>query len=139
LLASFEELQRKNKLSTDEMLRYMDITTLLRDAKTEHAVKILTDEQDKLREISGLTNKQTETFISLNKQIVENAPVTAQAISDQGNAYVDVLDEVKKLNVAERERLTAQTGEVLIAETRKQTKELEKQKALTEEINSKEK
>lgn len=134
LIASFEELQVKNKLSTDEVLRYMDIMNELKDAESEEAIKALTEEQEKLLEKSGLTNEEMEEFLSLNDQVIEKSPETAKAISEQGNAYAETLDELKKLNDAERKRLTDDTYMAITNEIHKQRDNLEKQTKLQEEI-----
>ena len=133
-IAKYESLQKKNKLSTDEVLRYMDIMDELKDAKNEDAIKALTDEQQKLLKKSGLTNEEMSEFLGLNEKIIEKAPSTAKAISEQGNAYAGVLDELKKLNAAERERLVDDTYMAITQEMQKQEKNLEKQKTLQGEI-----
>ncbi|ONK21231.1 phage tail tape measure protein [Bacillus sp. VT-16-64] len=138
LIRQFEELKNKNKLSTDEMLRYMDIMTELKDAKNEETIKKLTDEQQELLKKSGLTNEEMEEFLGLNDQIVEKAPESAKAISEQGNAYAGVLDELKKLNEAERQRLTDDTYTALTSELDKQAKNLEKQAKIQSQIKEKE-
>jgi TP901 family phage tail tape measure protein len=102
----YDELQNKNKLSTSEVLRYMDIMDELKSAKNEDTIASLTEEQEKLREKSGLTNEEISEFLSLNETIVENSPSTAAAISEQGNAYVETADAARELNNVERERLT---------------------------------
>ncbi len=138
LIASFEALKDKNKLTTKEMLRYMDVMTKLKDAKTEEAIKKLTKEQEELLKKSGLTNEEMAEFLKLNGKLVETAPATAKAISEQGNAYAAVLSELKELNAAERQRLIDDTYMALTTEMDKQTKNLEKQKTLNDEINVKE-
>ncbi len=139
LIASFEELQNKNRLSTDEMLRYMDIMTELKNAKSEEAIKALTDEQGELLKKSGLTNGEMEKFLELNSQVVEKSPETAKAISEQGNAYASVLDELKQLNEAERARLTDDTYMALSSELDKQKRNLEDQAELQGQIGDLEK
>ena len=134
LIEQYETLQRKNQLSTDEILRYMDIMDELKNAKNEDAIKILTDEQQKLLEKSGLTNEEMLEFLGLNDQIIEKSPTAAKAISDQGNAYAGVLEELKKLNAAERQRLVDDTYMEITDEMRKQEKNLAKQKDLQSEI-----
>lgn len=138
LIQQFEKLKDKNKLSTDEMLRYMDIMTELKDAKNEETIKKLTEEQEKLLKKSGLTNEEMAEFLGLNDQIIEKAPESAKAISEQGNAYAAVLDELKKLNEAERQRLTDDTYMSLTSELDKQAKNLEKQEKLQGQIKDKE-
>lgn len=139
LISAFELLQQKNKLTTDEMLRYMDISSELKNAKTEEAIQALTEEQAKLLEKSGLTNEEMAEFLEMNGKLVETAPATAKAISEQGNAYAAVTDELKKLNKEERERLVDKTYRALTEEMEKQEKLLGKQRDINEEINKKEK
>ncbi len=134
-IAKFEELRDKNELTTGEVLNYMDVMAELKDAKTEDAIKALTDEQALLLEKSGLTNAEMEEFLSLNEVIVENAPATALAISEQGEAYAAVLSQVKELSAAERERLAADTYNALYEESKKIEDSLIEQAAIQSEIN----
>lgn len=138
-IVAFEQLKLKNKLSTDEMLRFMDISSELKNAKSEEAIKTLTDEQQKLFEKSGLTNDEMGRFLELNDTLVQKAPSTAKAISEQGNAYTHVLEELKKLNQEERTRLTNDTYAKLSTEIKKQEGLLTNQKKLTEAIKEDEK
>lgn len=137
-IARYDELQGKNKLTTDEVLRYMDIMDELKEAKSEEAIQKLTEEQNKLLEKSGLTNEEITEFLELNDVVVEKSPATAEAISEQGNAYAVTTEEVKKLSEAERARLTQDTYTLLTEEMDKQKQNLEKQAELQSEINTKE-
>ncbi len=101
----FENLQAKNQLTTDEVLRYMDIMDELEKNHSEETLKKLSEEQANLLEKSGFTNDEMEEFLSLNDTIVEKSPNTVNAISEQGNAYAQNLEEVKKLNEEERKNL----------------------------------
>lgn len=139
LIAQYEELQKKNQLSTDEMLRYMDIVDELKDTKGEEAIKALTDEQAKLLEKSGLTNEEMEKFLGLNDKIIEKSPSAAKAISEQGNAYANTLDELKKLNNMERQLLMEDTYKAVRNEMDKQESNLKRQVKLQNEIAEKEK
>lgn len=136
IIGKYEDLQTKNKLSSDEILRYMDIVDDLKNTKGEEAVKALTDEQSKLLKKSGLTNEEMKEFLELNDKIVEKAPSATKAISDQGNAYAGAVDELKKLNNAERERLVNDTYMAISDEMQKQQKNLEKQREIQNEIKS---
>jgi TP901 family phage tail tape measure protein len=136
LIGRFEELQRKNMLSTDEILRYMDIMDELKEAKSEEAIASLTDEQNELLEKSGMTNDEMQEFLDLNDEIIEKSPSTVEAISEQGNAYAGVLDELKKLNEYDRQILTQDTYLAITDELSNQTKNLEKQKELQQDISS---
>lgn len=139
LISQYEKLQKKNQLSTDEVLRYMDIVDELKNTKGEDAIKALTDEQAKLLEKSGLTNEEMGKFLGLNDKIIEKSPSAAKAISEQGNAYADTLEELKKLNDMERQRLTDDTYIAITNEMSKQEKNLKRQVDLQKEIAEKEK
>jgi TP901 family phage tail tape measure protein len=136
LISQYEKLQRKNRLSTDEILRYMDIMDDLKNAKGEDAIKALTDEQAKLLKKSGLTNKEMEEFLGLNDKIVEKSPNSVKAISEQGNAYAGVLDELKKLNAEQRKELVNDTFMSITKERQKQEKSIAKQRELLKEIDT---
>ncbi|MDR4318386.1 Phage protein [Niallia circulans] len=138
LISQYERLQKKNQLSTDETLRYMDIVDELKNTKGEDAIKALSDEQSRLLEKSGLTNKEMEEFLGLNDKIVEKSPSTTKAISEQGNAYAGTVEELKKLNDVERKRLVDDTYMAITNEMSKQSDNLEKQIRLQDEIKSKE-
>lgn len=139
LIASFEELQKKNKLSSDEMLRYMDIMTELEKTESEKAIKKLTDEQAELLKKSGLTNEEMERFLELNGKIVEKTPESSKAVSDLGNAYAATLDELKSLNEAERQRLADDTYLAVTRELDAQKRNLEEQAKLQRQIGDLEK
>src|SRR6185312_9341590 len=134
IIARYEDLQRENRLSTDEVLRYMDIMSELKDAKSEEAIAKLTEEQNKLLEKSGLTNEEMVEFSTLNGQIVEKSPETVSAISEQGNAYAENLEKLKELNQFERQRLTIETWDTITKEMDKQTENLDKQASLAKDI-----
>ena len=134
MIDRYEELELKNRLTTDEMLRYMDILSELKQTSGHEAVKELTKEQEQLLEKSGLTNDEMEEFIKLNGEIIERAPETEKAISDQGNAYALTADKVKELNNRERERLMIQAREELKKALENEVTLLEKQETLVKEI-----
>src|SRR5690625_2827311 len=134
MIDRYEELELKNRLTTDEMLRYMDILSELKQTSGHEAVKELTKEQEQLLEKSGLTNDEMEEFIKLNGEIIERAPETEKAISDQGNAYALTADKVKELNNRERERLMIQAREELKKALENEVTLLEKQETIDKEI-----
>ncbi|MFC4387524.1 phage tail tape measure protein [Gracilibacillus marinus] len=134
LITQYEELQSKNKLSTDEVLRYMDIASELKEAKTEEAIVALKKEQEKLLEKSTLTNKEMEEFLRLNGEIVDKTPTSVQAISEQGNAYAGVIDKVKELNEVEKNRLIDDTYESIKEGLDEHKQSLEEQREIQREI-----
>ncbi|GGJ48448.1 phage tail tape measure protein [Virgibacillus salexigens] len=134
----FDELQNKNKLSTDEVLRYMDIMNELKGAKNEDAIKALTEEQNKLLEKSGFTNEEMSEFLDLNEEIVDKSPKTAEAVSEQGNAYAETTEKVKELSEAKRAELAEETYQEIRSQMNEQKENLEERIELQNEINAKE-
>lgn len=99
LTSEYEELSKKNKLSNDELLRYKDIESELKFAKTAEEVAKLKDEQEKLQKKSGLTNEELDRLIALNDEIIEKTPDVEKAYSERGNAIIknrDALDEANQ-------------------------------------------
>lgn len=131
---AYEKLQEKNKLSSDEVLRYMDIMTELKNAKTEEGIKALTKEQEALLEKSGFTNDEMEEFLRLNSKIVEETPEATQKVSEYGNAYAELTDEVRKLNETERERLRDEIYLNLIGELQSQLDIIKEQEELQRKL-----
>src|SRR5699024_3694028 len=129
-IEAYEKLQAQNKLTTDEVLRYMDIMTELKNAQTEDAIKQLTKEQESLLKKSGLTNDEMDEFLRLNGVIVSETPAASQTVSEHGNAYAETTEKVKELNLAERERLQGETFLNITGELHTQKETLEEQERL---------
>ncbi|TFJ92135.1 phage tail tape measure protein [Lentibacillus salicampi] len=126
LIGRFEELERKNKLSSDEMLRYMDILDELSQTNSKQEIEKLKNEQERLLEKSGLTNEEMQEFLDLNDKVIEKAPTTKKAISEEGNAYAENLSALKELNEEKRK-------EMLITAERELEKALENESSLMKE------
>ncbi|MCT1575702.1 phage tail tape measure protein [Oceanobacillus kimchii] len=135
MTSQFEKLHNKNKLTADETLRYMDILDELKNAESEKAIEKLKDEQADLFEKSGLTNKEMDTFLSLNDDIIEKTPGVTDAITEQGNAYIDNLDTLKELNAEKREELIMNANRELEKALENETQLLQQQKDYKSEIN----
>jgi TP901 family phage tail tape measure protein len=113
LISRFDELQKKNTLTTDEMLRYMDVLALLQQTNAPDKIKKLTDEQNDLLEKSGLTNEEMEEFLGLNDEVILKAPDTAKAISSQGEAYAENTLALKEYSREQRNILEAEVQQQL--------------------------
>lgn len=135
LSSSFEDLHNKNKLTTDETLRYMDIMDELKKAKSEETIAALTTEQERLLEKSGFTNEEMTEFLELNDQIVKNTPNVTSAVSDQGNAYIDNLNTLRDLNAEKREELLLTAERELEKALENEVQLLREEKALMADIN----
>jgi TP901 family phage tail tape measure protein len=105
LITKFEEMQKQNRLTSDEMLEYMDILDDLSSTNAPKKIEELKDRQAELLEKSGFTNDEMNEFLGLNDKIIQQAPNAAQAISEQGNAYADNLQKLKDLNAEKREQM----------------------------------
>lgn len=137
LIARYDQLNAKNRLTTDEMLRYLDIQTELEKTSLPDKVKELTDEQQKLLDKSGLTNDEMTEFIGINEKIIKQAPTTNKAISEQGNAYATTSSEIKKVNKEKLESLKIDAEIAMQNVVDKENKLLKEQQSLIDTINDK--
>lgn len=142
LLTKYDGLKEKNKLSNDELLRFRDIQSELKTAKSADEVGKLKDEAEKLREKSGLSNDQLSNMLSLNDQLIQKVPVAGQSFSDQGNKILKNTDDIRAANDALRENLKLELdaqrtkAEAKLDENiRNQVKAAEELKAKVNELN----
>ncbi|MFD2046009.1 phage tail tape measure protein [Ornithinibacillus salinisoli] len=134
LIAEYEKLESQNRLTKEEMLRYMDVLTELEQAKSEEAITKLREEQASLEEQSGMTKEELGRFIEINDEIIKQSPNTVQAISEQGNALIENLDAYKALNEEKRTELLLTAERELEKALENETQHLEDQRDLTKEI-----
>ncbi|MCZ8541961.1 phage tail tape measure protein [Psychrobacillus psychrodurans] len=137
LIDSFDSLQSKNRLTNEQMLRYLDIQAELEATTAPEKVAALKDEQGKLLEKSTLTNDQMDEFLGLNQKVIDTAPSTVKAISTQGEAYALNTGALKELNAEKAKELQNSAYETLTKAIEKENGLLKEQKGLLEEINQK--
>lgn len=139
LIKRYKELEVKNRLSNDQMLRFLDIQKEISSTASPDKLKALEEEQGKLLEKSGLTNDEMQKFLDYNDKIIEKAPNTNKAISDQGSAFALNTLELQKVNDEKLKSLKID-AEMAITDTIGSENELLKdKKKLIEEIQEKEK
>jgi hypothetical protein len=97
-IKQFDELKSKSKLSTEEFGRFLDIYSLLKKTADPNVITRLKDEQEKLRQKSGLSNQEMDTMVRLNGDLIEKVPQATDKITAQGNAILDSTDKVKAYN-----------------------------------------
>lgn len=105
LIAQYEELSEKNKLSNAELMRFRDIQSELELATSAQEIKRLNEEQAKLQEKSGLTNDELQKFIGLNDQIIETVPNVDRVYSDRGNAIITHKEALSEANEELRKQI----------------------------------
>lgn len=107
LTDKYSELRGKNKLSNDELLRFRDLQSELKTAKSGQEIKTLKGAIDLLQQKSGLSNDEMETMLRLNDQIVKKTPEVRQSFSDRGNSIIGNKDALNEVNakLAENIRL----------------------------------
>jgi TP901 family phage tail tape measure protein len=104
-ITAYEALQEKSKLSNDEFGRYIDIQKQLELETNADKIKKLKDEQAKLAEKSGLSNEELNEMIGLNKDIIEQAPMAADGLTETGEAIVGNTEAAREYNDELREKL----------------------------------
>lgn len=105
LSTKYSELQSKNKLSNDELLRFKDIQSELKTAKSSEEIKALKDEAENLKKESGLTNDEFEDLLKLNDDIIKKTPEVEQSFSARGNAIIKNKDALDEVNTKLRENI----------------------------------
>ncbi|MCY7919713.1 phage tail tape measure protein [Bacillus vallismortis] len=135
LITEFDKLQAKTKLTSDEFAHYLDLNDRIKTETNADSIKRMKDEQAGLREKSGLTNSEFDRFLELNSEILDKAPQTSAAISEQGNAFAKNTDAVKKLSEAKAEELRIDLESQKADIERDMNKNLNKQKELIQDIN----
>lgn len=135
LIESYEALESKNRLTTDEMLRYLDVMAELDATDAPDKIAELKDEQADLLEKSTLTNTEMETFLSKNQEIIDTADGTVKAISDQGKAFAENTTALRELNAEKAKELENDARDALEESLNREAGILEKQKGLIEGIN----
>ncbi|MBD7965393.1 phage tail tape measure protein [Fictibacillus norfolkensis] len=97
-ITAFETLSAKNRLSSDEMQRFLDITTELNQTADPAAITRLKDEQAKLSEKSGLSAQEMQNLVKANDDIIKKVPDSNKVLTDQGNILLKNADAAKKLS-----------------------------------------
>jgi TP901 family phage tail tape measure protein len=138
LIQKYDQLRVKNQLSNDEMLRFLDIQSEIKRTVDPDKIKSLKDEQAKLLDKSTLTNKEMDNFLKYNQQIIDKAPNTEKAISDQGNAFASNTYELQKVNAEKLKSMKIDAEMQMNNAIGNENKLLAEQKKLQEEINQKE-
>jgi TP901 family phage tail tape measure protein len=134
LIQKFEAMQKQNRLTTDEMLEYMDILDELSRTSSPQKIQELTERQEDLLKKSGFTNEEMEIFLKLNDRVIDETPAAAEAISEQGNAYADNLSALKELNAEKREQMLMVAEQEILKGLREERDLLQEQKDLQEQI-----
>lgn len=135
LIANYESLRAQNRLSNDEMLRFLDIQALIDQTTSPDAIAALKEEQARLLEKSTLTNEEMTNFLGLNQEIIDTAPGTEKAISEQGIAYAENTVALRELNAEKAKGMQDEARDLLIESLRHETDLLAEQKDLIAGIN----
>lgn len=95
---TYESLQAKNKLTNDEMLRYIDIQKELQATTDPNKIKTLSGAMDLLQQKSGLSKDEINKLVSANDDLIKQAPQTDTAVSGTGNAFATSAKQARELN-----------------------------------------
>ncbi|WP_242447987.1 phage tail tape measure protein [Bacillus thuringiensis] len=98
-----DALKKKINLTTDEMLRYRDLTTEIHKAEEGDSKQKLIAEYEQLGKKSGATKEELNEYLEVNAEIIAKAPATEQAFDKKGNAIAKTSDEARKLGDSYKE------------------------------------
>ncbi|MGO0714986.1 phage tail tape measure protein [Bacillus subtilis] len=135
LITEFDKLQAKTKLTSDEFAHYLDLNDRIKSETNADSIKRMKDEQAGLREKSGLTNSEFDRYLSLNDQILDKAPQTNRAISEQGNAFAKNTKALKRLTDQKAEDLRIELESQRANLESKRSDDLKEKARLQEKIN----
>lgn len=135
LIANYEALRNQNRLSNDEMLRFLDIQAEINSTTSPDALVALKEEQAKLLEKSTLTNDEMNNFLGLNQELIDASPNTVKAISEQGEAFALNTIAVRELNAERAKEMEDAARDVLTESLTREKGLLNEQKELIAEIN----
>ncbi|WP_085523848.1 phage tail tape measure protein [Tuberibacillus sp. Marseille-P3662] len=94
----FDQLRKKSKLTSDEFARYIDLQEKVNEATDPQKIKSYKNKMKDLQKESGLSNKELDTMVGLNKDLVKKLPKSSTKISEQGNRIAGTTKELKKYN-----------------------------------------
>jgi TP901 family phage tail tape measure protein len=102
---TFEGLRGKTKLTTDELLKYRDMQAEVQNTTDPTKIKELQEQMGELQEKSGLSKDELKELFTANDKLLEIAPKTKTAISEEGSAMAESADAAKELNKEKREEI----------------------------------
>ncbi|GAA0313826.1 hypothetical protein GCM10008967_00390 [Bacillus carboniphilus] len=135
MIERFDNLQSRNRLTNDEMLKFLDLQAELERTSTPSKLDEIKVKQEELIEKSGLTNDEMQEFVDLNGKIIEMAPETQKAISSQGIAYAENTDAIRAMNQEQLKTLKIEAEQAVITRLEKEKELREENKTLVYEMN----
>ena len=124
---AFEKLSGKAKISNAELAQLNDLNKRISQSSNPGEIAELQKQYDNLAKKSGLSKDELKRLFEANDAIIKQSPDVEKTISDQGNAFAENTDAIKKQLQALRDLSEGQ----LIGE---RAKLLEQEKAARKEI-----
>lgn len=131
---TFDKLSGKAKISNEELAQLNDLNIRISESSNPATIKELQKQYNELAKKSGLSKDELEALFGANETIINQSPNVEKSISDQGNAFAENTDAVRKyidslheatLIELEAERTKALENEVKLRERKtKQQNEL---------------
>lgn len=135
-IEAYDSLSAKSKLSSEELARFVDISSLLNQTADPSVIKALKDEQSKLYESSGLSNAELDKLVQLNGDILKVVPESSTVLSEQGNVLLKNTDKAKEFNAQKAEMIRLDLEEQKAKAEANMDDYLTKEKNLQTEINN---
>lgn len=134
-IAEYDNLKLRIGLTADELERFVDINSLLKQTADPEVIAALSDEQAELLEKSGLTNDEMQRFVDLNGEIASVVPNSNVHLTEQGNILLNNADAARALNKEQYEKIRLELEAQQILLEANHAGELQKQKDLQGAIN----
>ncbi|MGD7021783.1 phage tail tape measure protein [Rossellomorea vietnamensis] len=107
-VGKYEALREKFELNNYELGRYLDLQDKVKIATDPAAIEEYKNKMDALQIKSGLTNDEFAEFLSLDESIRENAPESTTKVTEYGNAFLDLSEDLQPVLNKQREFINNQ-------------------------------
>lgn len=104
-IEEYEKLKDKSQLTTEQLMRFMDINSEISKTADPTVIAKLREEQDKLREKSGLSNDELDRMVQLNGDILKVVPESNTVLTNQGNVLMENTVKAKQFNSEQLEMI----------------------------------
>lgn len=113
LAIEYDNLRDKSKLSTVELLEFVDVQKQIENTSSTSKLEALRDRQAELQKKSGLTNEELAKMIQLDGQLQESVEGVELAFDAKGNAVVKYTTKLQEATQAEFEYQKSQLAETM--------------------------
>ncbi|MGC4376206.1 phage tail tape measure protein [Fictibacillus sp. Mic-4] len=130
----YDLLRAKMKWTNDQFADYLDNMSKMSKTSDKSALAKLAKEQENLAKKSGLSKKEIEELVSINKELGDKVASTTDKVTEEGTVMVTSTRAVRELTAAKRDQVLAELELKKAKAAADHVKNVEKEKRLTREV-----